>query len=51
MSSSKSDVEIYWDAIATKANDPRAWKDLTGQQQQLIIQSINLLLFVLNSKE
>ena len=45
-----SDVETYWNAIATKANDPRQWKDLTGQQQMAIVQSINLLLAVLNQR-
>ena len=40
----------YWDAIRAKANDNRQWNDLNLHQQQLIINSINQLLFVLHSK-
>lgn len=40
----------YWDAIRVKANDDRQWNDLDLHQQQLIINSINQLLFVLHSK-
>jgi hypothetical protein len=44
-----SDVEKYWSAIATKAGDNRQWQQLTPQEQHCIIQSINLLLMVLNN--
>ena len=45
----KSDVEKYWDAIAKKSGDQRDWFQLTPNQQQAIIHSINILLAVLNS--
>ncbi len=44
-----SDVEVYWRSIAAKANDPRSWHDLQPQEQMLIIQSINMVLAVLNN--
>lgn len=44
-----SDVEVYWKQIAAKANDPRTWQMLSGQEQQMIVQSINLILMVLNN--
>lgn len=40
----------YWDAIRAKVNDNRQWNDLSFQEQQLIVASINQLLFVLQSK-
>ena len=43
-----SDVEVYWQTIATKANDPRSWHQLSAPEQMAIIQSINLLLSVIN---
>lgn len=43
-----SEVEQYWQAIATKWGDERKWSDLNGQQQQVVIQSINALLAVLH---
>lgn len=46
-----SDVEIYWQRIATAAGDSRTWNDLTPHQQHIVIQSINALLFVLGDKE
>ena len=44
-----SDIERYWNRIAEKANDPRKWYDLNPQQQMMVIQSVNLLIAVLNS--
>ena len=43
----KSDVEMYWDAVASKFGDDRAWSDLSPEFQSIVIQSINALLFVL----
>ena len=43
-----SDVETYWQAIASKFGDTRKWSDLNLQQQHTVIQSINALLAVLN---
>lgn len=40
-------VELYWERIATAAGDKRKWTDLTPQQQHIVINSINALLFVL----
>jgi len=45
-----SEVEIYWQRIAEKAGDTRVWNDLTPHQQHIVIQSINMLLFVLGDK-
>ena len=44
-----SDVEKYWNTIAAKSNDPRRWSNLSPQEQQMVIQSINLMLMVLNN--
>lgn len=44
-----SDVELYWQTIANKMGDPRTWQELSGQEQVMIIQSVNLLLQVLNN--
>ena len=43
-----SDVSNYWEAIAAKFGDTRKWNDLTLQQQQVVIQSINALMAVLH---
>lgn len=43
-----SDVSNYWEAIADKFGDTRKWNDLTLQQQQVVIQSINALMAVLH---
>lgn len=43
-----SDVEIYWERVAKAFSDERKWHELNGQQQQVVIQSINALLAVLN---
>ena len=45
-----TEVEQYWQAIAAKAGDPRSWNDLNHQEQVLIIQSINMILAVLNNR-
>jgi len=43
-----SDVEKYWDAIRAKCDKPQpAWHDLDPQRQMMIIQSINMLISVL----
>lgn len=42
-----SEVEAYWQAVANKFGDKRKWSDLTLQQQQIVIQSINALFAVL----
>jgi len=43
-----SDVERYWNAIRAKWPNPTPeWKDLDPQRQMMIMQSINLLLQVL----
>jgi hypothetical protein len=39
----------YWNAIKAKSGDSRHWNDLDLGAQQMIIQSINLLLTVLHS--
>lgn len=44
-----SDVEIYWNAIAGKMGDRRAWSDLSHNEQIAVVQSINLLLAVLHN--
>lgn len=43
-----SDVEKYWDKISKAHGDTRKWEELNLQQQQAVIQSINILLAVLN---
>lgn len=42
-----SRVELHWERIATAAGDKRKWTYLTPQQQHIVINSINALLFVL----
>jgi hypothetical protein len=44
-----SDVELYWSKIAERTGDPRTWQQLEPQLQVMVIQSINLLLSVLNT--
>lgn len=44
-----SEVELYWKALAEKAGDTRTWHDLTPYHQHLVMQSINMLLFVLGN--
>lgn len=43
-----SDVSNYWETIAAKFGDTRKWNDLTLQQQQVVIQSINAIMAVLH---
>ena len=43
-----SEVEQYWERISKAFGDERKWTDLNGQQQQVVIQSINALLAVLH---
>ena len=43
------DVIKYWEAIRAKTGDSRTWHDLGGQNQQLIIDSINRLIHVLST--
>jgi len=42
-------VVEYWNAIKEKTGDSRSWHDLQGQNQQLIIDSINRLIHVLST--
>lgn len=37
----------YWNAIKEKTGDSRFWNSLQPQEQQMVIQSINLLIQVL----
>lgn len=46
----QQEVIDYWNAIAAKAGDNRKWHDLHPMHQQMIIQSINLLISVLSQK-
>lgn len=46
-----SNVETYWQALADKAGDSRAWHQLRVQEQHVVITSINMLLSVLQIKE
>ena len=43
------DVELYWQVVSAKFGDPRQWTELSTNEQHAIIQSINLLLAVLNN--
>ena len=43
-----SDVEKYWEKISKAYGDTRTWNELTPQQQNAVIQSVNILLAVLN---
>jgi hypothetical protein len=43
-----SDTELYWERVSKAFGDERKWTDLNGQQQQVVIQSINALLAVLH---
>lgn len=45
-----SNVETYWSKIAEKFGDTRKWQELNRNEQDCIIQSINLLLAVLNRR-
>jgi hypothetical protein len=39
----------YWNAIKEKTGDSRSWHDLGLQNQQLVIDSINRLIYVLGT--
>ena len=41
------DVIKYWDSIRAKTGDSRQWNSLLLQEQQMMIQSINLMIQVL----
>ena len=43
----KSDVEKYWDAVRAEFGNTFEWHQLTPNQQQAIIHSINILIGVL----
>lgn len=45
-----SDVEKYWDAIRKHTGDTRSWNELHPNLQVMVIQSINMLLQVINTK-
>jgi hypothetical protein len=45
-----SDIEQFWQAIAAKAGDNRKWIDLAPNLQHAVIQSVNILIQVLNTK-
>jgi hypothetical protein len=46
-----SDVEKYWEAIRKKWNKPtKPWSELTFEQQHFVIQSINMLILVLEQQ-
>lgn len=45
----KSEIEIYWEAIAAKFGNTREWTNLHPQEQHMIIQSVNLLFAVLGN--
>ena len=51
MSNNKSEVEVYWQALADKSGDNRNWHELRVQEQHVVITSINMLLSVLQIKE
>jgi hypothetical protein len=44
-----SDVERYWDAIRKHTGDTRTWHNLHPQEQQMIMQSINLMMMVISN--
>lgn len=46
----KSGVETTWDALAKQYGDDRTWYQLTRQQQDIIIQSINMILAVVHKQ-
>ena len=46
--SNKSKVEEYWEKISKAHGDTRTWNELSRQQQDAVIQSVNILLAVLN---
>ena len=45
-----SDVEKYWNAVRAKFGNNRAWQQLNPQEQMAVIQSINIMIAVLNNR-
>jgi hypothetical protein len=45
-----SSIETYWSKICVACGDTRKWEDLTRQQQDAVIQSVNILLAVLHGR-
>jgi hypothetical protein len=45
-----SDIEIFWNQIKTKTEDARSWQDLTPNQQNAVIESVNILFGVLTGR-
>ena len=43
-------VVQYWERIAKATGDPRGWNDLSPEHQHMVIESLNLLIFVLNNR-
>jgi len=43
-----SNIELYWSKICVAYGDTRSWNELNLQQQNAVIQSVNILLAVLN---
>ena len=46
-----SDVEKYWEAVRIKFGSTRKWSELHPQEQMLVLQSVNMLLQVLNNQQ
>ncbi len=45
-----SDIEKYWAKICVAYGSTKAWTDLSPNQQNAIIQSVNILLAVLDER-
>lgn len=43
----KSVVEIYWERIVTVTGEGKPWNELTTNQQNAVVHSINLIITVL----
>lgn len=46
-----SEVEKFYEAIRSKYGSSRKWNELHPQEQMLVLQSINMLLQVLNNQK
>lgn len=44
----KSTVELYWERLTAAAGEGKPWNQLTPNQQQAVIHSINLIIAVLS---
>ena len=44
----KSAVELYWERLITTAGEGKPWDQLTLNQQQAVIYSINIVIAVLD---